>query len=373
MTDHRLSIEDVNRLLADPSDQTRVQTAEKLARQFDDTSLTASERRMAEDILRLMARDAVARVRQALSENLKDNPLVPHDLAKTLAGDIDVVSVPMLQFSEVLTPEDLIEIVRGHDETKQTAIAGRKVVQADVADALAAEGAESAVTVLAGNTGAELTETSMMRIVDRFSDSEAVHDGLIKRDVLPITIAEKLVNTASESLRERLLERHALSASTAAELVLHSRERATIGLSTGSSEDSVLRLVRQLRQHQRLTPSIIVRAACMGDFIFLECAMAELAGVSLTNARELIHDSGELGLRGIHERSGLPDSVFPALRAAVDVFGHTTYDGLENDRERFSRRMIERVLTQYGDLGVDFESDDLEYLLGRMGQLPATL
>lgn len=371
MNDHTLSIEDVNRLLSDPSDQTRAETAVKLARQFDDESLTAQERRMAEDILRLMARDAVARVRQALSENLKDNPLVPRDLARTLAHDIDIVSTPILEFSEVLTTEDLIEIVRGKNETKQTAIARRQVVQEAVADVLVDEGAEGAVATLAGNTGADLTETSMMRIVDRFADSASVQDELINRDVLPITVAEKLVNHVSETMRARLLERHALTEEEAGDLVLHSRERATIGLSAGSTEETVQRLVRQLQRHDRLTSSIIVRAACMGDIIFLECAMAERAGVSLSNARILIHDSGELGLRGIFEQAGLPEEIYPALRAAVDTFAQTDYDGLEHDRERFSRRMIERILTQYGDLGVQFESEDLDYLVGRMGQLPA--
>ena len=32
--------------------------------------------------------------------------------------------------------------------------------------------------------------------------------------------------------------------------------------------------------------------------------------------------------------------------------------------------MLERILTQYGDLGVEFDSDDLETLLNKMGQLP---
>ena len=59
------------------------------------------------------------------------------------------------------------------------------------------------------------------------------------------------------------------------------------------------------------------------------------------------------------------------MRAAIDVARETEYDGGENDRERYSRRMIERILTQYGDLGVEFDSDDLEYLLTKMGQLPA--
>jgi len=373
MTDQKLSIDDVNRLLSDPSDETRASTAEKLAREFDGAALSESERRMAEDILRLMARDAAVRVRQALAENLKENKLVPTDLARTLAMDVDLVAVPILELSEALSPEDLIEIIRGHDETKQTAIARRRVVETEVADALVDEGTETAVTVLAGNTGADLTEASIERIVDRFAESEAVQDNLINRDVLPITIAEKLVNRVSESLREKLLERHPTDAGAAAELIIHARERATIGLSTGSSEDEVIRLVRQLARHDRLTPSIIVRAACMGDIIFLECALAERASVALANARILIHDSGTLGLRGIFETAKLPESAYPAVRAAVATFRQTDYDGLEHDRERFSRRMIERILTQYGDLGVEFESDDLEYLLGRMGQLPATL
>jgi len=373
MTEEQLSIEDVNRLLSDPSDQTRAVTAEKLARQFDDTGLSETERHMAEEILRLMARDAAVRVRQALSENLKDNPLVPHDLAQTLAKDVEIVATPILEFSDVLSPEDLIEIVRTQDVAKQTAIARRKVVQSEVADVLADEGAEQAVAALAGNRGAALSENSMLRIVDRFGDSETVQGVLINRDELPITIAEKLVNKVSETLRDQLLQRTEMSAETAAALVLHSRERATIGLSAGSSEDSVLRLVRQLRDKGRLTPSIIVRAACMGDVLFLECALAEMSGVPVGNARILIHDSGHLGLTGIFERAGLPENIYPAIRAAVDIFRQTDYDGLDKDRERFSRRMIERILTQYGDLGVDFESDDLEYLLGRMGQLPATL
>ena len=46
------------------------------------------------------------------------------------------------------------------------------------------------------------------------------------------------------------------------------------------------------------------------------------------------------------------------------------FDGGELDRERYGRRMIERILTQYEKLGVTFASADLEYLLTKMNQLP---
>ena len=111
----------------------------------------------------------------------------------------------------------------------------------------------------------------------------------------------------------------------------------------------------------------------MGNILFLVCALAELAGIPVDNARKLIEDSGELGLNSLFKRAGLPDTFFPAIQAAVEVEQETEFDGGENDRERFARRMIERILTQFGDLGVDMESDDLEYLLTKMNELPVDL
>jgi uncharacterized protein (DUF2336 family) len=108
----------------------------------------------------------------------------------------------------------------------------------------------------------------------------------------------------------------------------------------------------------------------MGDLAFFEAALAELSGVSLKNSRTLIHDPGQLGLKRLYDKAGLPSAQFTAVRAAIDATRETEYDGGENDRERYSRRIIERILTQYGDLGVEFEADDLEYLLNKMSDLP---
>lgn len=373
MAEQKLTAEDVNRLLSDPSGEARSETADKLARQFGELELTESERQLAVDIFRIMVRDAEVRVRRALAVNLKENPLVPHDVALSLARDVTQVALPILEFSTVLNTEDLVEIVRSQDREKQKAVARRDTVDAKVADELVERGDVEVAATLAGNEGAELSESTLLRIVDRFGDEEAVQNPLAHRAVLPVTVAEKLVTRVSETLRSHILENHELPADVAADLVLQSRERATIGLSSESTEDEVERLVIQMHEHGRLTPSIILRAVCMGDVKFCEYALAVRTGIPIINARQLIHDSGSLGLKGIFEKAGLPNTFYPAVRAAVDVARETDYDGEENDRERYSRRMIERVLTQYGDLGVDFESGDLEYLLAKMNTLPPTL
>ena len=371
MAKQKLTSKDVAELLADPSAGARAETAAKLASEFRQGTLTESERSMAEDIFRIMVKDAELRVRLALAQNLKENPGVPHDVALTLARDVESVALPVLRFSEVLTDEDLIEIVRGQGVAKQVAIASRPSVTEAVASALVDTGNEDVVTELVANEGAVISEETLQKVVTDFGDREPVQDAMVHRPKLPLTVSERLVTMVSENMKEELAKRHELPGDLATDLILQSRERAVLSLSGGSGDDDLKKLVGQLRENGRLTPSIVLRSLCMGDLNFFEAAVAELAGVTLANARQLIQDSGTLGLQAIYEQTGLPPSHFPAVCAAIAVAGETEYDGGENDRERYSRRMLERILTQYGDLGVEFDSDDLEYLLTKMGQLPA--
>jgi len=370
MTESRLTESDVSKLLADPSADNRAETAAKLALQFDQGNLSSSERAMAEQIFRIMVKDAEVRVREALSINLKENPNVPHDVAVTLAKDVDQVALPVLQFSDILSDDDLVQIVRSQNPSKQKAIAERAHVSATVAEAIVEDADKDAVVALVANEGAEISEKSLGKVIDKFGADEDIQAPMVRRSVLPVTIVERLVHQVSENLREHLLTHHEMPPSMAADLILQARERATISLSTDSSEDDVERLVNQLYDNGRLTPSIVLRALCMGDMKFFEYAMARRVGIPVLNARMLIHDSGDLGLDGLYTKSGMPRSFFPAVKAAISVAKEMSYDGEEGDRERYARRMLERVLTQYGDLGVDFDNDDLEYLLAKMNDLP---
>lgn len=368
MTEH-LSKDDVVRLLSDPSPTTRADLVVKVARQFEGDALSDSERSLAEEIIRVMASDAVLRVRQSLAENLKSSLNLPRDVALTMARDVEAVAIPILSVSQVLTDSDLMEVVRSGAEGKQTAIAGRPSVSPQVAEAIVEAASETAVATLVANEGAELAEGTLGRVIDRFGTSEAVQAPLVHRARLPITIAERLVAVVSEKMQQYLVTHHELSPKTAADLILQTRERATVTLLNGESDEVALeRLVVQLQQSDRLTPSLLVRALCMGDLAFFEAALAHLANVPLTNARLLIHDVGRLGLKSIYDRAKMPAALMPACRIALDVLKETLYDGEEHDRERHRRRMIERILTQYEDLA----SDDLDYLLDKLGDLMQT-
>lgn len=363
-----LSEADVVRLLTDPSGDTRAVTAEKIAQGLGSTALTDRERQLAFEIVREMVKDAEVRVREALSRNLKSTHDLPHDVALILARDVESVALPMLEFSTVLTDADLVDIVRRSNGSQQVAVARRKTVSAKVAEAVIDSRNGEAVATLVSNPGAELSEAALQRVIDSYGSEAAVQGSLVHRRDLPITVAERLVALVSETLREYLVTHHDLPSAMATDLVLESRERATVSLlPPGAESADVEQLVHQLRVNGRLTPSLMLRSLCMGDMHLFEASLAALARTSLNNARILIHDGGNLGLKSLYMRAGLPERLYPAFRVAVDVWAETDFDGLERDRERHVCRMIERILTQFEDVG----QENLDYLLKKLNHLAA--
>jgi len=367
-----LTMEDVKQLKTDPSPAVRAGTAAKLAQHFNAIPFAPAELALAEQIFRIMVRDAEVRVREALSANLRANPRLPHDVAVSLARDVDSVALPILSASDVLTPDDLLQIIASQGSLNRLdAIAGRKEVDARVSDAIVQKGSETVVAKLLANPGAAIAEPTLHKVVDKFGHSEAVQAPLVHRDALPITIAERLVTRVAEHLRTHLLSHHKVSADIALELILQSRERATVGLAMGVSEESLKALVSQLQANNRLSGSLVVRAVCMGNLRFFEHALAALAGLPIDNTRLLIHDPGDKGLRTVWAKTRLPDGSYPAVHAALTVIAQTELDGRDLDPERYSRRIIERILTQYESVGIQFDNDDLEYLLAKVTQIPA--
>jgi uncharacterized protein (DUF2336 family) len=356
---------DVARLLAEPSPAVRAEVADKLAREIDSAALTEAELLLAQDVVRLMAKDVELAVRQSLSHSLRHAKHLPRDVALRLARDVEAVSLPILADSPVLTDTDLLEVIAQGAARKQEAIAARDGVSEQVADALVTTGSEGAVATLMGNATARIAATSLDTAIDRFAASDRVKASMVHRANLPAAIAERLVVMVSDKLQSWLVSHHELPLSLATDMVLQSRDRATLHFSLGSSEHELDRMVRQMHSNQRLTPLLILRALCLGDLAFFEMALAVMAKIPVLNARILIHDAGPNGLTSLYERAGMPARLLPAVRVAVDVVRGTEFDGGDRDRERYRSRVITRILTQFEDL----PQEDLDYLVDKLGDV----
>ncbi|MBI3419889.1 MAG: DUF2336 domain-containing protein [Proteobacteria bacterium] len=359
-----LSKEDIARLLADPSPHTRADVAVKVGRRLADMNLAESEMALSQDIVRHLARDLAVQVRAALAVSVKSAKRLPRDVALRLARDVEEVSLPVLEHSTLLTDEDLLEIISGQSAAKQQAIARRENVSEKVSEALVEKGTEQVVTTLFNNPKAKIAEKTFDKAIHRFGDQPQVQESMVRRQQLPLAVAERLVARVSEALREHLIVHHDLPRDLISDVIMQSRERATVDLLGGSRQD-VLGLVRQLKETGRLTPSLILRALCVGDISFFEASLAVLAGIPLSNAQALVHDKGKLGLKSLYDKTALPPGMYPILLVALEVVQETPLTGGERDRDRTRARVIERILTQCQD----FNQEDLNYLLDKLSDL----
>lgn len=361
--DQILTIEEAKKFLSDPSTGHRVGMAEKIGGQLSKGKLTKEERTIAEDIFRLMVRDAEVRVRKALAESLKDSPDVPHDVALTLAEDVSEVSLPVIESSIVLSDEDLISIIDSRGVKEQNAVAARPYVSSSVSDALVATDNEEVIATLVGNEGADISDDTMETVLDKYGESEKVNSPMAQRGNLPIQVSERLVNLVSETLREHLVTHQDLSEDVASDLVLASRERATVSLlEPGNKNLDVVGLVNQLYDNNRLTSTIILRALCMGDVTFFETAIAKKAELPVTNAYQLIHDKGQEPLKRLFIKAGMPEKSLSMVRAALEISAETL-DTDGDDRDKFRQKVIERLLTMMED---DFDGEHLDYFISKL-------
>jgi uncharacterized protein (DUF2336 family) len=368
MTRSALTEEDIRTLVKGATPDERAVAARKLCAVIDKSPLSDEDRALAAEILRVMAADAAELVRRALAETLKASPLLPRDVALKLARDVDVVCLPVLSFSPAFTDEDLAEIVRRGGPVRQLAIAKRPELSRAITDSLAEHGSEKAVAAACANPGADFAEESLRAVIGRFEASEKVLAAVAYRQALPLSVTEKLIGLVGDAVRDHLITRHAVSPETALEIVTATAERATVDLVDQAGRAADMKgFVAHLHETQRLTPSLLLRAAAHGHMTFFEWGVAELAGVPHHRTWLMIHDAGPLGLRAIYERAGLPARLFPAFRAAADAFHSMEFDGGVKDCERFQERMLQRFLTQETAAA----RDDVDYLLERMDRTAA--
>ncbi len=351
MTDSSgLSVFDVERLLNDPSAANRALTASKIGRKYIGSGLQGSERSIAEDIFHLMVKDVEVSVRKALAESVALAADMPKSIAKALASDVASVALPFLEVSNILDDDDLIDIVRTKPLTYANAIASRAKVSTKVSDALVDTGDKVVVERLVRNDGAEIAEPTLVKVLDRFGHVQEIVQPMAAREQLPLKIAERLVTLVSEKIRHHLVEKHGLSREAANAFLDESRERTTVKLLDATSDiPDILELTDQLHKAGRLTPSIILRALCMGDINFFEAALSRRAKVPLGNISKLLSDTSNVGLRRLFERGAMPDQSLILARKALDLIAEQEISG-DSSPVSYRTKLLERLWESYGEI-----------------------
>ena len=200
------------------------------------------------------------------------------------------------------------------------------------------------------NATAQISESGYGKAIERFADDDEVKESIVRRETLPIAIAERLVSLVSDNLQTYLVRTMGAG----------EHRRRYRAANPGCHHDQPERGLQRSRAgaprptcigNGRLTPFLVLRALCMGDMAFFEVAMAVVAHIPRRERQAAHSGCRPYGLRSLFDQIPLAAALFPAFRVAVDVALDAGLDAAERDPERYRVQVINRVLAKFEQLG----------------------
>ncbi len=265
---------------------------------------------MTYEILEILARDQIPRVRRILVETLKDLADAPFEIIGRLARDTDVsVAGPVLRSSPVLTDEDLIEIIRSCTAGGLlTAISQRRSVGERVSDAIAGSGDVYAIGALLANPSAQIREETLDRIIDHAPEIEAWHAPLVRRPKLSQRAITKIARFVAHSLVDELEARGDLAPATVAAVRKELSNRLDREAEEGkeaASEEPPLARAQRLKAEGNLIEKTIADALASGDRRFVGAALAVLSNLPLPLIEKVAESKSARGITAVCWKAGL--------------------------------------------------------------------
>lgn len=367
--------QDFKRFREEPSLATRERLTLDICLAYNSGQFKESESEIVRDILRYLARDIEVSIRRTLAETLKNSVDMPHDIAVSLAQDVEEVALPILEFSQVLTDEDLEHIITSALEvSKLMAIARRQKISTSISNMLIDTENDMVVETLIGNKTAIISDDAMHKVVMVFRESENILGSLINRGGLGVGLAEKMVSLVSSKLQKQLATDYGVNSFVAEKAMREVREKATLDIADGATpaRNTTIDLVAHLSKTGKLSHSIVLRALCRGDLEFFEHSLAQLAGISHVNAQKLIHRGDHRGFAALFAAANMPSTMVEATETLLRLIAKSPQQ-VDEPLMSYSRRLIEHIV----DGGYDKNVPNMRYFMALINscasEAPVTL
>ncbi len=273
-------------LADDTSDDVRYELASKITRLLPGLSEGETEkiREMTISVIEKLAEDQVPRVRQIISEELKDSHLAPPNIIKKLAHDVELaVCGPVLEFSPLLSDDDLLEVIASSRvEGALERIASRAEVGDEVSDAVVATLDVPGVAALLSNPNAQIREETLDRIIDNAEAVEEWHRPVAMRPEHSLRTLRRIAGFVAFSILEEVSKRNDLDEDVQSFLKKKVRERIEheqdLEPDFAESHEKIVEEVNRLAQAGHLDDECIGEAIDCNRREFLIEALAHLVG-----------------------------------------------------------------------------------------------
>lgn len=194
------------------------------------------------------------------------------------------------------------------------------------------------------------------------ADWPAGNDALAGRDheAADLRALFERIAMLAESLRERLATWHKLPEKLVHEVVTHGREGAiAMVLASPHAQASSNVVVAILQDLQLLTPTVILRALCLGQLSFATAGFALRAGVPALEIEERLRDQGADGLSSYYGTAQVPAELCRAFRAALHVLLRENGSSSAGGRAAVTGEIIAQLVNAYAQVC----PEDLEHVL----------
>lgn len=330
-----------DRILAEDVDENvRVELARKIGRLVPELD-SQENARLAEiviEILEILARDELPRVRALIADELKNADNVPKSLVMQLATDLeDIVAAPILEYSPLLNQADLLELLaRGMQTRRAIALAKRRNLDEAVSDALVANNDLPAIGALVANKSARISVKAFDIISEKAEMNQDWHNAMIYRDDLPLRTVLRIATFINAALMEALISRHQQSKEHVEALRKVVRERIERGDVPGlkeilpaalaapvpeapaqSGDDPLIQRVKKDLEAGMLTEAHLARQLDKMDQDYVKAALIELSELPSRTVNQMLGTKTAKAMLAIAWKAGL--SMKMAIRLQIEL------------------------------------------------------
>ncbi|WP_419799178.1 MAG: DUF2336 domain-containing protein [Terasakiella sp.] len=310
-------------LASDRDEDVRLPLTEKIAKLAPDVSEAERDKIQALtfEALMVLSRDQAIKVRQILSETLKDVDGVPCDVIRQLACDMElVVSGPVLQFSPVLSDEDLLEIISStHAKGALNAISKRAHVSETVSDAVISTNERSAIADLLGNKSAQIREEALDLLAERAQDIVEWHVPLVKRPQLSSNAAKRMAHYLADNLLKSLEERKDLADDVIVSIKHEVKKRIECDGLDAEIEDEggigdPIDEVKELHKEGKLNEELLIGWIDDSQWQYVIAGLSVLSKMRRVKVKKIISSQSAKGMMGLAWRAGISAPLGESLQ-----------------------------------------------------------
>jgi hypothetical protein len=218
------------------------------------------------------------------------------------------------------------------------------------------------MTALLSNPVMTFSAAELRTVYTRLGQSGDVVERLLVQPQLPPDVRILHAKKTAVRMRQLMAERGWLAANDAADLVVDTEDSAILKIISEANAADQQAAVQFLSVNNMLTPSLIVRAACMGEIGCLSAFLSHLTGQGAERIAGFIVGRGGSGIRSLLNRSGLPTACHVLIAAAADAALEFRNLGITADADAFGRRLLEMLMLHFGAVPMQDQAKQIEFV-----------